>query len=111
MEQALDLNLIFGIIFGLLGLVLVGLWIAVPFVVFSMRKSLNETNRRLEEILSRRPEYILDKRLEEILLELKTLSKAMQTRAAPIEERAKSTRQSHRVTQLYRTPKGEDQEK
>jgi hypothetical protein len=111
MEQALDLNLIFVIISGLLGLVLVGLWIAVPFVVFAMRKSLNETNRRLEEILSRRPEYLLDKRLEEILLELRTLTKAMQTRAAPIEERTKTTRQSHRVTQLYRTPKGEDPKK
>lgn len=86
MEQALDIKLILVIIFGLLGLVLVDLWIAVPFVVFSMRKSLNEINRRLEEILCRRSEYLLDKRLEEIPLELKTLSKAMQTRAAPIEE-------------------------
>ena len=101
MEQALDLNLIFAIIFGLLGLVLVGLWIAVPFVVFSMRKSLNETNRRLEEMLSRRLEFLLDKRLEEILLELKTLTKAMETQAAPIEARTKTTRQGHRVTQLY----------
>ena len=111
MEQALDLNLIFAIISGLLGLVLVGLWIAVPFVVFGMRKSLNETNKRLEEILSRRPEYLIDKRLEEILLELKTLTKAMQTQATPIEQRTKTTRQSHRVTQLYRTPKREDPEK
>jgi F0F1-type ATP synthase membrane subunit b/b' len=111
MEQAVDLNLILGIIFGLLGIFLVVLWIAVPFVVFSMRKSLNETNRRLEEILSRRPEDILNKRLEEILLELKTLTKAMQTQAAPIEEKSKNRRQKHRVTQLYRKPKEKDPNK
>jgi len=111
MEQAVDLNLILGIIFGLIGLVLVGLWIAVPFVLFSMRKSLNETNRSLEELLSRRPEYLLNKSLEEILLELKSLAKAMQTQAAPIEETSKTTRQRHRITQLYRTPKEEDPNK
>jgi F0F1-type ATP synthase membrane subunit b/b' len=111
MEQAVDLNLILGIIFGLLGIFLVVLWIAVPFVVFSMRKSLNETNRRLEEILSRRPEDIVNKRLEEILLELKTLTTAMQTQAAPIEEKSKNRHQRHRVTQLYRTPKEEDPNK
>jgi len=44
-----------------------------------MRKSLNKTNRRLEELLPRRPEYLLNKSLEEILLELKSLAKAIQT--------------------------------
>jgi len=61
-EYAVDLNLILGIIFGLLGLLLVGLWISVPVLVFSMREYLNQTNRRLEQILSIRPEHILDKR-------------------------------------------------
>ena len=95
MELAFDLNLILRIIFGLLGIFLVGLWIAVPFVIFSMRKSLNETNRRLEKIL----------------LELKTLSKAMRTQAAPIEEKSENRRQRHTITQLYRTPKEEDPNK
>jgi len=111
MELAFDLNLILRIIFGLLGIFLVGLWIAVPFVIFSMRKSLNETNRRLEKILSIRPEDILNKRLEKILLELKTLSKSMRTQAAPIEEKSENRRQRHTITQLYRTPKEEDPNK
>jgi F0F1-type ATP synthase membrane subunit b/b' len=56
MEQALDFNLVLGIVFGLLGVFLLILWIAVPFVVFGIRKRLDDTNRHLKEILARRPE-------------------------------------------------------
>ena len=63
MEQAVDLNLILGIIFGLLSIFLVGFCIAISFVVLSIRKSMDETDRRLEDILN--------KRLKEILLDLK----------------------------------------
>jgi|COG998Drversion2_1049125.scaffolds.fasta_scaffold43576_2 uncharacterized protein YoxC len=93
MEQAADLNLILGIIFGLLSIFLVGFCITISFVVLSMRKSLDETDRRLEKILN--------KRLKEILLELKTLTEPIESQAAPIEEKSKNKRQKHRVTQIY----------
>jgi uncharacterized protein YoxC len=93
MEQTADLNLILGIIFGLLSIFLVGFCITISFVVFSMRKSLDETDRRLEKILN--------KRLKEILLELKTLTEPIESQAAPIEEKSKNKRQKHRVTQIY----------
>ena len=93
MEQAADLNLILGIIFGLLSIFLVGFCITISFVVLSMRKSLDETDRRLEKIVN--------KRLKEILLELKTLTEPIESQAAPIEEKSKNKRQKHRVTQIY----------
>jgi uncharacterized protein YoxC len=93
MEQTADLNLILGIIFGLLSIFLVGFCITISFVVLSMRKSLDETDRRLEKILN--------KRLKEILLELKTLTEPIESQAAPIEEKSKNKRQKHRVTQIY----------
>ena len=93
MEQAADLNLILGIIFGLLSIFLVGFCITISFVVLSMRKSLDETDRRLEKILN--------KRLKEILLELKTLTEPIESQAAPIEEKSKNKRQKYRVTQIY----------
>ena len=51
MEQALDFNLIIGIAFGILGIVLIALWIALPFAVFRIKKNLDETNRHLEAIV------------------------------------------------------------
>ena len=51
MEQALDFNLIIGIAFGILGIVLVALWIALPFAVFRIKQRLDETNRHLEAIV------------------------------------------------------------
>jgi cbb3-type cytochrome oxidase subunit 3 len=51
MEQALDYNLIIGIAFGILVLVLIALWIALPFAVFRIKKRLDETNRKLETIV------------------------------------------------------------
>lgn len=106
MEQALDFNLVLGIVFGLLGVFLLILWIAVPFLVFSIRKRLDDTNRHLKEILARRPEEILAKRLQEIQVELRALAKATQ-----IQEKTTNRRHSHRVTQLYRTPTREEPER
>jgi len=71
MEQAVDLNLILGIIFGLLSIFLVGFCIAISLVVLSIRKSLDETDRRFEDILN--------KRFKEILLELKTLTEPIES--------------------------------
>ena len=51
MEQALDFNLIIGIAFGILGIVLIALWIALPFAVFRIKQRLDETNRHLEAIV------------------------------------------------------------
>ena len=91
MEQAVDLNLILGIIFGLISIFLVGFCIAISLVVLSIRKSLDETDKRFNEILSSRVENILNKRLKEILLELKTLTEPLESQAAPIEKRSKKT--------------------
>jgi hypothetical protein len=52
MEQALDFNLIIGIALGILGLVLIVLWIALPFAVFRIKQRLDETNRHLEAIVA-----------------------------------------------------------
>jgi uncharacterized protein YoxC len=100
MEQAIDLNLILGIIFGLLSIFLVTFCIVVSFVVFSIRRRLDETNRRLEKILSRRPEAMLSQHLKEILLELKTLTEPIENQAEPIEEKSTDRCQRHTVTQL-----------
>jgi hypothetical protein len=105
MEQAIDLNLIVGMIFGLLSIFLVAFCIVFSFVVFSIRRRLDETNRRLEKILSRPPENMLNQRLKEILLELKTLTESIESQGEPIEEKPTDRRQRHRVTQLYRTKK------
>jgi uncharacterized protein YoxC len=51
MEQALDFNLIIAIAFGILGIVLIALWIALPFAVFRIKQRLDETNRHLEAIV------------------------------------------------------------
>jgi uncharacterized protein YoxC len=51
MEQALDFNLIIGIAFGILCIVLIALWIALPLAVFRIKQRLDETNRHLEAIV------------------------------------------------------------
>ena len=94
MEQAVDLNLILGIIFGLISIFLVGFCFAISFVVLSIRKSLDETDRRINERLSSSVEDILNKRLKEILLDLKTLTEPIESQAAPIEEKSKKTSQA-----------------
>ena len=90
MEQAVDLNLILGIIFGLISIFLVGFCFVISFVVLSIRKSLDETDRRINETLYSRVEAILNKRLKEILLELKTLTEPIESQVAPIEENQKT---------------------
>ena len=50
MEQTLDYNFIIGIALGILGIVLIALWIALPFAVFRIKQRLDETNRHLETI-------------------------------------------------------------
>jgi uncharacterized protein YoxC len=51
MEQALDFNVIIAIAFGILGIVLIALWIALSFAVFRIKQRLDETNRHLEAIV------------------------------------------------------------
>ena len=81
MEQALDLNLIIGIAFGILGIVLIVLWITVPFAIFGIKQRLDETNRHLKVIVER----------------LKS-----KTRAKPSSKKPVKTRAGGRVSQLYR---------
>jgi hypothetical protein len=51
MEQAIDFNLLLGIALGILGLVLIVLWVALPFAVFRIKQRLDETNRHLKAIV------------------------------------------------------------
>jgi hypothetical protein len=51
MEQTLDYNFITAIALGILGLVLIVLWVALPFAVFRIKQRLDETNRHLEAIV------------------------------------------------------------
>jgi len=51
MEQAIDFNLLLGIALGILGLVLIVLWIALPFAVFRIKQRLDETNRHLKAMV------------------------------------------------------------
>ena len=90
MEQAVDLNFILGIIFGLISIFLVGFCLAISFVVLSIRKNLDETDRRINERLSSSIEDILNKRLKEILLDLKTLTEPIENQTALIEENQKT---------------------
>ena len=51
MKQALNYHLIIAIASGILGLVLITLWIALPFAVFRIKQRLDETNRHLKAIV------------------------------------------------------------
>ena len=51
MERTLDYNFMIGIALGILGLVLIVLWVALPFAVFRIKQRLDETNRHLKAIV------------------------------------------------------------
>jgi hypothetical protein len=51
MEQALTFDLIIGVAFLILSIVLIAFWIALPFAVFRIKQRLDETNRHLETIV------------------------------------------------------------
>ena len=51
MEQALTSDPIIAIAFGIIGIVLIALWITLPFAVFRIKQRLDETNKHLEAIV------------------------------------------------------------
>ena len=107
MEQALDFNLIIGIAFGILGIVLVALWIALPFAVFRIKQRLDETNRHLEAIveqLKAQTEARATLSLDETNKHLKVLVERLKPQA-PVK-----TPSSGRVTKLFRGKKENDED-
>jgi hypothetical protein len=107
MEQALDFNLIIGIAFGILGLVLIVLWIAMPFAVFRIKQRLDETNRHLEAIVEQLKDLTsagTTPSLDETNRHLKVIVERFksQTRAALNRKKPVKTTAGGRVSQLYR---------
>ena len=107
MEQALDFNLIIVIAFGILGIVLIALWIALPFAVFRIKQRLDETNRHLEAIVEQLKALTAagatpsldetNKHLKVIVERLRSQTEATLNRKKPVKTRA-----GGRVSQLYR---------
>ncbi len=107
MEQALDFNLIIRIAFGILCIVLIALWIALPFAVFRIKQRLDETNRHLETIVDQLKALTAagatpsldetNKHLKVIVERLRSQTEATLKRKKPIKTSA-----GGRVSQLYR---------
>ena len=108
MEQALDFNLIIVIVFGILGIVLIALWIALPFTVFRIKQRLDETNRHLEAIVEQlkaltgaRTTLSLDETNKHLKVIVERL-KSPRLRATLNRKKPVKTRAGGRVSQLYR---------
>ncbi|MEJ2233479.1 MAG: DUF948 domain-containing protein [Syntrophobacterales bacterium] len=107
MEQALDFNVIIAMAFGILGIVLIALWIALSFAVFRIKQRLDETNRHLEAIVEQLKDLIAagatpsldetNKHLKVIVERLRSQTQATLKRKKPLK-----TRSGGRVSQLYR---------
>ena len=107
MEQALDFNLIIRIAFAILCIVLIALWIALPFAVFRIKQRLDETNRHLETIVEELKALTAagatpsldetNKHLKVMVERPKPQAKATLNRKKPVK-----TARSGRVTRLFR---------
>ena len=107
MEQALDFNVIIAMAFGILGIVLIALWIALSFAVFRIKQRLDETNRHLEAIVEQLKDLTAagatpsldetNKHLKVIVERLRSQTQATLKRKKPLK-----TRSGGRVSQLYR---------
>ncbi len=107
MEQALDFNLITGVAFGILGIVLIALWIALPFAVFRIKQRLDETNRHLEAIVEQLKALTAagatpsldetNRHLKVIVERLRSQTEATLNRKKPVKTRA-----GGRVSKIYR---------
>jgi len=107
MEQALDFNLIIVIAFGILGIVLIALWIALPFAVFRIKQRLDETNRHLEAIVEQLKALTAagatpsldetNRHLKVIVERLRSQTEATLNRKKPVKTRA-----GGRVSKIYR---------
>jgi len=107
MEKALDFNLIIAIAFGILGIVLIALWIALPFAVFRIKQRLDETNRHLEAIVEQLKALTAagatpsldetNRHLKVIVERLRSQTEATLNRKKPVKTRA-----GGRVSKIYR---------
>jgi len=115
MEQTLDYNLIIGIAFGILGLVLIVLWIALPFAVFRIKQRLDETNRHLKAIVEQlkaqtnaRATPILDETNKHLRVIVELLRR--QTKAALISKKPVKPPVGGSVTRLFRSKAKNDED-
>jgi len=107
MEQTLDYNFIIGIALGILGIVLIALWIALPFAVFRIKKRLDETNRHLEAIveqLKAQTKAGATPSLDETNKHLKVIVELLrrQTEAALVRKKPVKPPVGGSITQLFR---------
>ena len=115
MEQTLDYNLIIGIAFGILGLVLIVLWIALPFAVFRIKKRLDETSRHLETIVKHLKPQInagATPSLDETNKHLRVIVELLrrQTEARLISKKAVKPPVGGSVTRLFRSKTENDED-
>ena len=115
MEQTLDYNLIIGIALGILGLVLIVLWVALPFAVFRIKQRLDETNRYLEAILKQLKALTnagTTPSLDETNSRLKVIVELLtrQTEAALISKKPVKHSAGGSVTRLFRSKKENDED-
>ena len=115
MEQALNYNLIIAIAFGILGLVLIVLWIALTFAVFRIKQLLDETNRHLEAIMKQLKDQINSgdtSSLDETNKHFKVIVELLrsQTEATLISKKPVRPSLGGSVTRLFRSKKENDED-
>ena len=115
MEQALDYKLIIGIAFGILGLVLIVLWVALPFAVFRIKQRLDETNRHLKAIVEQlkaqtnaRATSSLDETNKHLRVIVELLKR--QTEATLISKKPVKPSTGGSVTRLFRSKTDNDED-
>jgi hypothetical protein len=114
MEQALDYNLIIGIALVILGLVLIVLWVALPFAVFRIKQRLDETNRHLKAIveqLKAQTNTLTAPNLDEINKHLRVIVELLrrQTEATLISKKPVKPSAGGSVTRLFRRKTDNDE--
>ncbi len=115
MEQTLDYNFITGIALGILGLVLIVLWVALPFVVFRIKQRLDETNRHLETIvkqLKAQTDFRATPGLDETNKHLRVIVELLrgQTETSEISKKPARPSLGGSVTRLFRSKTENDED-
>ena len=115
MEQAPDFHLIIGIAFGILGIVLIALWIALPFAVFRIKQRLDETNRHLETIvkqLKAQTDFRATPGLDETNKHLRVIVELLrgQTETSEISKKPARPSLGGSVTRLFRSKTENDED-
>ena len=115
MEQVLDYNFIIGIALGILGLVLIALWVAMSFAVFRIKQRLDETNRHLETIVKQLKAQTNSwgtPSLDETNKHLKVIVELLisQTEATLVSKKLVRTSLGGSVTRLFRSKTENDED-